>query len=110
MPAVYQGTRIQAGSEPIPNLNTPERIGEERQRAKLDFLNQLNRAHAATRAQTELEARIASYELAFRMQAEAPDAIDLAKESDATKNLYGIDEKETAQFGRMCLLARRMVE
>jgi len=110
MPAVYQGTRIQAGSEPIPNLNTPERIGEERQRAKLDFLNQLNRAHAAERAQTELEARIATYELAFRMQAEAPDAVDMSRESDGTRELYGIDERETAQFGKMCLLARRLVE
>lgn len=110
MPAVYQGTRIQAGSEPIPNLNLPEGVNEAQQRGKLDFLDRLNRAHAATRAQSELEARIASYELAFRMQAEAPEAVDLAKESEATKQLYGLDEKETAQFGRMCLLARRMVE
>jgi hypothetical protein len=75
MPAVYQGTRITAGSEPIPNLSTPDGVSEAEQRGKLDFLNELNRAHAASRrAQTELEARIASYELAFRMQAEAPEA------------------------------------
>jgi uncharacterized protein (DUF1501 family) len=110
MPAVYQGTRITAGSEPIPNLNTPDGVSEAQQRGKLDFLNALNRGHAATRMQSELEARIASYELAFRMQAEAPGVVDLAQESDATKALYGIDEKDTADFGRMCLLARRLVE
>ena len=111
MPAVYQGTRITASSEPIPNLNTPDGIGEAQQRGKLDFLNALNREHAASRQlQTELEARIASYELAFRMQAEAPEAVDMTKETEATKELYGIDEKETAEFGKMCLLSRRLVE
>jgi uncharacterized protein (DUF1501 family) len=110
MPAVYQGTRITAGSDPIPNLNPPEGVSDAEQRGKLDFLTQMNRAHAATRAQSELEARIASYELAFRMQAEAPGAVDLSKESDATKQLYGMDEKDTADFGRMCLLSRRLVE
>nr|MDQ3624329.1 DUF1501 domain-containing protein [Verrucomicrobiota bacterium] len=111
MPAVFQGTRIQASSEPIPNLNTPEGVTEAQQRGKLEFLNQLNRQHAGgRRLQTELEARIASYELAFRMQAEAPEAVDMGKETDATRALYGIDGKETAQFGRMCLLARRLVE
>lgn len=69
MPAVYQGTRINPGSEPIPNLRPPEGITDAQQRSKLDFLEALNRVHAATRAQSELEARIASYELAFRMQA-----------------------------------------
>ena len=110
MPAVYQGTRITAGSEPIPNLNTPEGVSEAQQRGKLDFLNTLNREHAATRMQSELEARIASYELAFRMQAEAPEIVELANETAATKSLYGIDEKDTADFGRMCLLSRRLVE
>ncbi len=110
MPAVYQGTRLTAGSDPIPNLNPPEGVSDAEQRGKLDFLTQMNRAHAATRAQSELEARIASYELAFRMQAEAPGAVDLAGESDATKQLYGMDEKDTADFGRMCLLSRRLVE
>jgi hypothetical protein len=111
MPAVYQGTRIQASSEPIPNLNTPDGVGEASQRGKLALLNALNRQHAESRQlQTELEARIASYELAFRMQAEAPEAIDLSHESDATRQLYGLDDKETAQFGRMCLLSRRLVQ
>src|SRR5688572_1576036 len=111
MPAMYQGIRIQGGSEPIPNLNTPEALTPEQQRAKLSFLDQINRSYAAAHPeQTELEARIASYELAFRMQAEAPGAVELAKETDATKKLYGIGEKETDTFGKQCLLARRLVE
>jgi len=111
MPAVYQGTRILPGSEPIANLNTPEGVTDERQLGKLDFLTSLNRGHSASRAgQTELDARIAAYELAFRMQAEAPDAVDLSKETDATKRLYGMEDKDSATFGRMCLLSRRLVE
>lgn len=111
MPAVYQGTRITAGSEPIADLNPPKGISPAEQRRKLELLDVLNREHAASRhLQTELEARIASYELAFRMQAEAPEAVDLTKETAATRHLYGIDGKETAEFGRMCLLSRRLVE
>ncbi len=111
MPAVYQGTRINAGSEPIANLNNPEGVSDAQQRSKLEFLSQLNRQHAVAHPSTsELEARIASYELAFRMQAEAPEAVDLNSETEATKKLYGIDEKDTADFGRMCLLSRRLVE
>ena len=111
MPAVYQGTRIQATNEPIPNLAAPQGVTDAQQRGKLDFLNELNRRHADPRPeQTELEARIASYELAFRMQAEAPEAVDMAKETEATKELYGINDKDTASFGKTCLLARRLVE
>jgi hypothetical protein len=111
MPAVYQGTRIQGGSEPIPNLNTPETVTEAQQRGKLDLLNRFNKDFAGKHPeQTELDARLASYELAFRMQAEAPDAVDLTKETQATQTLYGLDNKETATMGRLCLLSRRMVE
>jgi hypothetical protein len=111
MPALYQGTRIRGGGEPIPNLNTPKGVTEAQQRGKLDFLSRLNRRHAEMHPeQTELEARIASYELAFRMQAQAPEAVDLSKETEATKELYGLGEKETAPFGQLCLLARRLVE
>jgi hypothetical protein len=111
MPAVYQGTRLQGAAEPIPNLAAPAGTSDAQQRGKLDFLNQLNRHHALSRPeQTELEARIASYELAFRMQAEAPEAVDLTGETEATKELYGINDKETATFGKNCLLARRLVE
>ena len=111
MPAVYQGVRMQGGSEPIPNLNTPEGITGPQQQGKLGFLGQLNRRFAAEHPeQTELEARIASYELAFRMQAQAPEAVDLTKETEATRKLYGMDNPDTATFGRMCLHARRLVE
>jgi hypothetical protein len=111
MPASYQGIRIEAGIEPIPNLNTPSGVTPLQQRGKVDFLNQLNRQFAAAHPdQTELEARIQSYELAFRMQAAAPVAIDLAQETADTQALYGIDNKDTATFGRMCLLSRRLIE
>ena len=111
MPAVYQGTPLQGGDEPIPNLNSPQGIGDARQRAKLDLLASLNRHHADPRPdQTQLEARIASYELAWRMQSAAPEAIDLAAETAATQSLYGMDDKATANFGKQCLLARRLVE
>lgn len=111
MPALYQGIRIEGGTEPIPNLNTPVGVTAQQQRGKLDFLSRMNQQYAAQYPdQTELEARIQSYELAFRMQAAAPTAIDLAEETAATQELYGLDNKETAPFGRMCLLARRLVE
>ncbi|MEZ6141787.1 MAG: DUF1501 domain-containing protein [Zavarzinella sp.] len=111
MPAVYQGIRIQGGQEPIPNLNTPEGVTSAQQRGKLDLLKQMNQRFAQEfPQQTELDARLNSYELAFRMQAEAPEAVDLSKETKETISLYGIEKKETAAMGRNCLLARRLVE
>ncbi len=111
MPAVYQGTRIDGGPEPIANLTTPAEVGDARQRSKLDLLGRLNARHLAPRFdQTELDARIKSYELAFRMQAEAPEAVDLASETDETRALYGLDDPAAAPAGRLCLLARRLVE
>jgi len=111
MPAVYQGIRIQGGTEPIPFLNTPEGIAAAQQRGKLDLIHSLNRGYADRFPdQTELAARLTSYELAFRMQAEAPLAVDLAEETAETQSLYGMDQKETATMGRLCLLSRRMVE
>ena len=112
MPATYQGVRINgAGDEPIANLNPPQRYTKQRQAESLALLQRFNQAHAAARPQqSELEARIRSYELAFRMQAEAPAAVDLAEETQTTQRLYGLDHKETATFGRNCLLARRLVE
>ena len=78
---------------------------------KLDLLAELNHEHAAARPeQTELDARIRNYELAFRMQASAPEAVDLADETEETLRLYGLDDKDTAAFGRLCLLSRRLVE
>jgi hypothetical protein len=111
MPAAYQGTRISAGAEPIANLRTPPAIGPDRQRGKLEFLSRLNRRHHDDRPdQSELDARIRSYELAFRMQAEAPEAVDLGRETDETRSLYGLNVRETESLGRCCLLARRLVE
>ncbi len=111
MPAVHQGVEFSPDGVPIRHLETPKGLTAERQRAKLDLLGELNRIHRTPRADnSELEARIRSYELAYQMQAEAPGVVDLRKETAATKALYGLDEKETAVFGRNCLLARRLVE
>ncbi|HYO83758.1 MAG TPA: DUF1501 domain-containing protein [Bryobacteraceae bacterium] len=111
LPAVYQGTMFRNGKSPVLDLANPEGISNSTQRATLDLLRELNQQHLATRPfDTELEARLSSYELAFRMQSEAPDAVDISKESDATKKLYGIGEGLSDDFGRKCLLARRLVE
>ena len=111
MPAVYQGTQFQAGNEPIRNLNPPPDVAVQEQQLKLELLNKINQRHALTRPQqTELDARIRSYELAFRMQAAAPEAVDISSESEATHKLYGLDDEKCAPFGRNCLLARRLVE
>ncbi len=112
MPASHQAVRISGNSsEPIANLNLPTGYTTERQKRKLGLLERFNREFAETNPQqTELEARIRSYELAFRMQAQAPEAVDLARETQPTRELYGLEEKQTAAFGRNCLLARRLVE
>ncbi len=111
MPAVYQGIRFREGKQPIPYLNSPEGVHDQQQMSKLDYINQLNRSFAQQHTeQTELDARIASYELAFKMQAQAPDVIDLTRESEATLAMYGVGNKETDAFGRLCLLSRRMAE
>jgi hypothetical protein len=111
MPALYQGVRLGPASEPFPNLNPPRGISEEQQRGKLALLSEVNQQYTRTHPRyTELDARIRSYELAFHMQAQAPEAVDLSKESEATKALYGLDKDETAVFGRNCLLARRLIE
>jgi hypothetical protein len=111
LPAVFQGTRFRTGENPILDLATPEGVSNKTQRATLDFVQRLNRLHLESRpADTDLEARLASYELAFRMQSAAPEAVDLSRESQATKELYGIGEAMTDDFGRKCLMARRLVE
>jgi hypothetical protein len=111
MPAVYQGTRLEGGPEPIANLRTPAHVGPLRQQGKLELLDRLNRRHLAERVdQSELDARIKSYELAFRMQAEAPEAVDLRRESAETMTLYGMDDPAAEATARLCLLARRLVE
>jgi hypothetical protein len=110
MPAVFQGTKFRDGATPILHLRPPVGL-EPHQRAKLDFLQELNRRHQATRTEDhELEARISAYELAYRMQSSAPEAVDLARETEETRRLYGLDQKATERVGRNCLLARRLVE
>lgn len=111
MPATYQGTAFHSGTDPIRFLSTPEQIDASRKNSKRKLIDALNRKHQADRSiDSELDARIRSYELAYRMQSQAPEAVDLAQESHSTMQLYGIDEKETSVFGRNCLLARRLVE
>jgi hypothetical protein len=111
LPATYQGTHFQKSGPPILDLAPQAGVGAERQRSRLDLLNAINRHHAAQYpGDNELDARTESYELAYRMQAAAPDIVDLGRESEATKRLYGMDRKETARFGANCLMARRLVE
>jgi hypothetical protein len=111
MPASYQGTVIRADAVPIHDLELPPGMTREAQRQLLDRLREKNEEHLAAHFDnSELAARIASYELAFKMQQHAPEAVDFSKESAKTKELYGIDEPGTADFGRKCLLARRLVE
>ncbi|HEX8911247.1 MAG TPA: DUF1501 domain-containing protein [Humisphaera sp.] len=111
MPAAYQGVVVRANGTPIHNLQTPEGMTYETQRRILDRLKEKNELHLAPRVDnTELSARIASYELAYKMQMHAPEAVDISKEDEKTKELYGIDGSRTDDFGRKCLLARRLVE
>jgi uncharacterized protein (DUF1501 family) len=111
MPAAFQGTVIKADSNPILDLKPAEGVTDPVQRAVLKHLREKNMEHLAERSDnSELAARIASYELAYKMQSTAPEAVDFAQESDETKSLYGIDNERTADFGRKCLLARRLVE
>jgi len=114
LPAAHQGTMIRpTAKNPIHDLNPPEKSGitPESEADGLALLNKLNRGHEATReGDSRLEARIASYELAAKLQKSAPEVLDLSRETEATKKLYGLDEKITEDFGRNCLIARRLLE
>jgi hypothetical protein len=111
MPPTYQGTLLRNGPNPLLNLSTPKEVGAERQKNKLELIGKLNDHYKRDRpGDAHLDARQAAYELAFRMQAEAPDVVDLSKEDEKTKEMYGLNRKETAEFGHRCLLARRLVE
>ena len=111
MPASYQGTAFRPGVNPILYLKPPAGVTEARQRQKLELIQTLNEHHRQARPDDdELTARMASYELAFRMQAAAPEAVDLRNETEKTKEEYGLNRKECAEFGHRCLLARRLVE
>jgi hypothetical protein len=110
LPAAYQGTRIADLKKPIANLRN-SRLPAERERQELDLLSRLNEFHRRGREEdSRLEARIQSFELAFRMQLEAPDAFNVDAEPKEVHRLYGIDQPGTEAFGRQCLLARRLVE
>ncbi len=111
LPATYQGTIVRATGAGILDLNRPADVGSGRQRAMLDLASRLNGAHAARHpGDSELEARIATFELAYRMQIEAPEALDVSRETAETRALYGIDQSTTQPFGTKCLMARRLVE
>jgi len=110
LPSAYQGTLVRDLKNPIANLGDPS-SDPRLQREKLDVLRRLNELHKQDRdLDSQLDARIASFELAFRMQNEAPEAFDISRESEATQKLYGTDKPETELFGKQCLLARRLVE
>ncbi len=111
LPSVYQGTVIRPKEPRILNLDPPMSLKGNAQARYLDFVNGLNKGHLEARpGETELEARIQSFELAARMQVAAKEALDIGQESETTRRMYGIDEKETEDFGTRCLIARRLVE
>ncbi|MDG2389085.1 MAG: DUF1501 domain-containing protein [Planctomycetaceae bacterium] len=115
LPAVHQGTVINAASRtPVPDLFANERYEFATKAANRDglaLLNQINRSHAEQRTEdSRLDAQIRSYELAAKMQLSAPEAFDISKESQSTHQAYGLGQSETDDFGRRCLLARRLVE
>jgi hypothetical protein len=111
MPAHYEGALMRAAGTPILDLSRPQNMTGAAQRDLLDTLREYNTEHLAARGNNPaLASRIASYELAFKMQSAAPEAVDLSRESVQTRELYGLDDKQTQVFGRQCLLARRLVE
>ncbi len=111
LPASYQGMTMRPGEAPILNLAPQPGISQKRQGEAFAFLQDMNgRFVDRIGEDDELQARIAAYELAFRMQAAAPALVDISQETEATHRLYGLENKETAEFGRRCLLARRMIE
>ena len=111
LPATYQGVTVRTGTSPIINLQAQPGMSLDQQRRNLNLIQALNRQHLKQRDHDDiLSARIRSYELAFRMQSKAPEVVDIRGESRSTLSMYGIDQKETQEFGRRCLLARRMVE
>jgi hypothetical protein len=111
MPASNQGTLFRSKGSPLLDLATPDGVGPRTQRHSLDLLAKLNDAHATRHPeQSELAARIQSYELAYRMQTSAAEVVDVSLESPAIQAMYGVDEPQTADFGRKCLVARRLVE
>ncbi|MFM9147956.1 MAG: DUF1501 domain-containing protein [Verrucomicrobiota bacterium] len=111
LPANFQGTPLRAKGSPIHDLTPPAGVTQEQQRKNLDLMAKLNAAHAEQHpGHDELSARMNNYELAFRMQMQVPETLDLSKEDEKTKELYGIGKDSTDSFGRKCLLARKLIE
>ena len=111
MPATYQGTVLRSQGSPILDLQPHESVGRPVQREILDSIHSINQRHLASHADNDdMAARIASYELAYKMQEHAPEAVDFSKEDSDTLELYGVNETKTQDFGRRCLIARRLVE
>ena len=111
LPAIHSATELRSGGTPILYLNPPDELRDSDQRRILDFSQSLNRRFQQSyKHDNALESRIAAYELAYRMQSTAPEAVDLNQETASTKSLYGLDKDETRSFGTQCLNARRLVE
>jgi hypothetical protein len=111
LPATFQGTQFRTGDTPILHLKNPAGVTDAQQASKLAYLKQLNEQWGADKPDdSELDARVRAYELAYQMQSAGPEAVDLTKESEATRKLYGMDDPDLESFGRNCLQARRLVE
>src|SRR5262249_42832335 len=111
MPPTLQGTKFREGPKPVLYLDPAQSVTTAQQRSKLDFIQELNRRHRQQRAEDgDLDARISAYELAYRMQSAAPEAVDLTQETEETKCIYGLDAKPTERLVRNCLLGRRLGE
>jgi hypothetical protein len=111
MPAAYQGTLFRSSGTPLLDLATPPGVSNRTQRHTLDLLGELNREHLQTRpGESELAARIQTYELAYRMQTSAAEVVEVRNEDERTKEMYGLNNKLTADFGRKCLITRRLLE
>jgi Protein of unknown function (DUF1501) len=111
LPAIYQGTPFRPVGAPVANLHLPDGVSAAARQNQLAFLRELNAAHLKHHPRnTELEARLSNYELAAKMQTAVPDVLDISRETPETQRLYGLDRPETAEYGKRCLLARRLVE
>jgi Protein of unknown function (DUF1501) len=110
LPSTYQGVTFRSSGDPVLYLSNPKGVTRDMQRASLDALKDLNEEHYTATGDVEIASRIASYELAFRMQMSAPELLDFSKESPETLKMYGVDDEPTKPFATNCLLARRLVE
>lgn len=111
LPATFQGVTMRSGAQPVLHLQPPEGMAAAEQRRALAFAQRMNQEHLQSRDYAdELQARVAAYELAFRMQSTAPELVDFADESSTTLKAYGVEQPATRDFGQRCLLARRMIE